>query len=369
MDAVLALNAGSATLKFALYRTDMTLLARGLVDHWGADAQRFTARDGEGASLFDGVLPDAPDDRQAAVGFLLDWVAGRWPDAQIAAVGHRIVHGGADFAGPVVVDEAVLAKLEALSPLAPLHQPAGLAGLRLARAACPQAPQTASFDTAFHRTMPDIAARFALPAAFWDEGVRRYGFHGLSYRHVAEVLKRDEPALAAGRVIVAHLGGGASLCALKGGVSLDTTMGFSALDGLVMSTRSGSIDPGVLLYFLQQRGMSADEVSDLLYRRSGLLGVSGISGDMRALLASAEPAAKAAVALYVHRIVREIGALAAMLGGLDGLVFTAGVGENAPQIRDAVCERLGWLGEIAVRVIATDEEQVIAAEALAAAGL
>lgn len=368
--SVLALNAGSATLKFALYEGE-ALLARGLVDHWGGSGQTFS---------LEGPIPGG---REAAVRYLLDWIERTWP-GEVTAMGHRIVHGGADYDGPVRVTPEVMARLEALSPLAPLHQPDGLTGLRLAQAARPQALQVASFDTAFHRTMPAVAARFALPREFEAQGVRRYGFHGLSYAHVAGRLRALAPGME--RVIVAHLGSGASLCAMRNGRGIDTTMGFSALDGLVMSTRCGSIDPGVVLHLIQQRGMTPEAVTDLLYRRSGLLGVSGVSGDMRALLASPEPAAAEALELYVHRIVREAGALASVMGGLDGLVFTAGVGENSPEVREAVCEGLGWLGVRleagagdgerrigrigdagGVWVIPTDEEQVIAREAMAVA--
>jgi len=376
MKTVLALNAGSATLKFALYRADgLELLARGLVDHWGADGQHLTI---SGAATFDGPVEG---DAEAAIAFILDWQRRQWPNAEVAAVGHRIVHGGADYRGPRLVTPEVAAKLEALSSLAPLHQPAGLLGLRLAQHACP-VPQVASFDTAFHRTMSETAARIALPREYEAQGIRRYGFHGLSYAYIAGRLVTLDPALAKGCVIVAHLGSGASLCAMQNGQSVDTTMGFSALDGLVMGTRTGDIDPGVLLHLLQG-GMGEPELSDLLYRRSGLFGVSGISADMRTLLASDEVSAKEAIDLYVHRIGRETGALAAMLGGLDGFVFTAGVGENAAAIRTLVCKQLEWLsfslnepanaqsGERristadskAVWVIPTDEEQVIAREA------
>lgn len=367
MQTVLALNAGSATLKFALYQADgLQLLARGLVDHWGGDAQDVKVRDGDGAVFLEGQIPDAPDDREASIRFLLNWVRRQWPEARLAAVGHRIVHGGAEFAGPVVITPQVEARLEALVPLAPLHQPWGLTGLRLAAGACPGVPQVASFDTAFHRTMEPVATRYALPRQFEAEGVRRYGFHGLSYAYISARLRELDPGAAGGRVIVAHLGSGASLCAMREGRSVDTSMGFSTLDGLVMATRPGNLDPGVLLHLMQARGMTADEVSDLLYHRSGLLGVSGISGDMRTLLTSSKPAAKEAIALYVHRIVREIGALTAVLGGLDGLVFTGGVGENAASIREAICGRLGWLAPLKVQVIPTDEERVIAEEALRA---
>jgi len=379
MKTVLALNAGSATLKFALYKADgLELLARGLVDCWGAAEQHLVITGG-GETLFEGQVKG---DAEAAIAFILDWQNRQWPDAEVGVVGHRIVHGGADYRGPVLVTPEVMAKLESFTALAPLHQPAGLAGLRLARHACPGVPQTASFDTAFHHTMSATAARIALPRAYEAQGIRRYGFHGLSYAWIAGRLETLDPALAKGRVIVAHLGSGASLCALREGKSVDTTMGFSALDGLVMGTRTGSIDPGVLLHLLQG-GMSEPDLTDLLYRRSGLLGVSGVSADMRTLLASDAAPAREAIDLYVRRIVRETGALAAILGGLDGFVFTAGVGENAASIRALVCKQLEWLGfsldETAntaggerrinapgskpVWIIPTDEESVIASEA------
>jgi len=382
MNTVLALNAGSATLKFALYRVDgLELLARGLVDHWGTDGQHLVISGGSGETLFEGQIAG---DAEAAIAFILDWQHRQWPDAEVGAVGHRIVHGGADYRGPQLVTAEVTAKLEALTSLAPLHQPAGLMGLRLAQHACPGVSQVASFDTAFHRTMSDTASRIALPREYEAQGIRRYGFHGLSYAHIASRLETLDPMLAKGRVIVAHLGSGASLCALHEGKSVDTTMGFSALDGLVMGTRTGNIDPGVLLHLLQG-GMSEPELTDLLYRRSGLLGVSGISADMRTLLSSEAASAHEAIDLYVRRIVRETGALAALLGGIDGFVFTAGVGENAASIRTLVGKQLEWLGfsvdELAnaqggelqigaamskpVWVIPTDEEQVIAREAAA----
>lgn len=384
MRTVLALNAGSATLKFALYHAErLQLLARGLVDHWGADEQDLVITGGSGEPLFDGQIPDTENDAEAAIVFILDWQNRQWPDAEVCVVGHRIVHGGADYRGPQRVTPEVMARLEGFTSLAPLHQPAGLAGLRLAQHACPGVPQVASFDTAFHRTMSDTAARIALPREYEAQGIRRYGFHGLSYAYIASRVETLDPALAKGRIIVAHLGSGASLCALHESRSVDTTMSFSALDGLVMGTRTGSIDPGVLLHLLDH-GMSASQLSNLLYRRSGLLGVSGIAADMRTLLASDAQSARDAIDLYVRRIVRETGALAALLGGIDGLVFTAGVGENAPAIRTLVCKQLEWLGfsldegantqggerrisaaaSKPVWVIPTDEEQVIASEAL-----
>jgi acetate kinase len=287
------------------------------------------------------------------------------------------------------VTPEILSELDRLAPLAPLHQPQNLAPIRAIAAARPDLPQVVCFDTAFHHTLPAVARRFALPREYEAMGVRRYGFHGLSYEHIADRLSEIAPDLAAGRVIVAHLGNGASLCALHRNHSIDTTMGFSALDGLVMGTRPGTLDPGVVLYLLQERGMTASEVEDLLYRRSGLLGVSGgIASDMRTLLASTDPCASDATELFAYRIAREAGALASSLGGLDGIVFTAGIGEHSPEIRAAVCARLKWLGlvldraanergdavisahdsQIEVRVIATDEERVIAQHTAATVG-
>ena len=383
VNAVLALNAGSSSLKFALFRQEggpgAALLARGEIEGIGG-APHFLVHDAQGAVLeeqrwgegggqgFDGLLT-----------LLLDWIE-RHPGAdRLIAVGHRVVHGGRDFLAPVRVTGDVLAALEVLTPLAPLHQPRSLAPVRAIATLRPDLPQIACFDTAFHHTMPAAATRLALPREYEDEGVRRYGFHGLSYEYIARRLCLTAPHLAAGRVIVAHLGSGASLCAMRDGRSIDTTMSFTALDGLVMGTRCGAIDPGVLLWLLQQKGLSPGALEDLLYRRSGLLGVSGLSGDMRTLLASGEPRAREAVELFVHHVARETGALAASLGGLDGFVFTAGIGEHAPEIRAAVSERLRWLGvepaaagacsdegllsapgsRVEVRVIPTDEEAMI----------
>lgn len=302
-----------------------------------------------------------------------------------AGVGHRVVHGGVRFDAPVVLHDDVLAELAALEPLAPLHQPHNLAAIRAARAAFPGALQVACFDTAFHRAQPWVADVYAIPRRYYDEGVRRYGFHGLSYEHVARHLAAERPALHAGRVVVAHLGHGASLCAMEGGRARGTTMGLSALDGLPMGTRCGQIDPDVLLY-LPARGMSAAEVEAMLYGESGLKGLSGVGSDMRALLASDAPEAAEAVAHYVFRLRREVGAMAATLGGLDALVFTGGVGENATPIRERVCEGLGFLGvaldraaneagaeeigagPVAVLRLPTDEEGVIARAVLAAMG-
>jgi acetate kinase len=387
-NAILALNAGSSSIKFALYRLAgadrIELAARGAVEGIGT-APRFTVRDAAGITLADKKWPDgAAPDHETVLGDLLDWVDERPDGDRLIAVGHRVVHGGSTFAAPVRLTAETIDALEALTPLAPLHQPHSLSPIRTVLAVRPGLPQIACFDTAFHRTMPPVAARFALPRDYEQSGVRRYGFHGLSYEYIARRLREVAPDLAGGRVIVAHLGNGASLCAMRDGLSIDTTMSFTALDGLVMGTRSGALDPGVVLYMLQQKGLPPDEVEDVLYRRSGLLGVSGVSSDMRALVASADPRAGEAIELFVFRVAQQTAALAASLEGLDGFVFTAGIGEHAAPIRAMVGERLAWLGididpvangrdadristpqsPVEVRVIPTDEEAMIARHAL-----
>jgi acetate kinase len=314
-----------------------------------------------------------------------------WAESQLGAdaliaVGHRVVHGGADHTSPEFVSDDLLAGLDRLAPLAPLHEPHNIAPIRAIAAARPGLPQVVCFDTAFHHTMPKVATRFALPRDYEEAGVRRYGFHGLSYEYIASRLRDIAPTLLEGRVIVAHLGNGASLCAMRQGRSIDTTMGFTTLDGLIMGTRCGNLDPGVVLYLQRERKLTLPQVEDVLYRQSGLLGVSaGIASDMRTLLASKDARAGEAIDLFVFRIAREIGALASSLGGLDGLVFTAGIGEHAPEIRAKVCARLGWLGanldveanardaaiislpqsRVEVRVTPTDEERMIATHTLA----
>jgi acetate kinase len=389
-EAILTLNAGSSSLKFALFGVDGTgrldLTLRGEIEEITTDPH-FTARGGaDGAVLADTRWPDAAGDFQALFKKVIDWIEAHVGEDPLIAVGHRVVHGGPDHARPEPVTPELLAALERLTPLAPLHQPLNIAPIRAIAAARPGLSQVACFDTAFHHTMPAVASRFALPREYEARGVRRYGFHGLSYEYIADRLSEIAPDLATGRVIAAHLGNGASLCALHRGRSIDTTMGFSALDGLVMGTRPGTLDPGVILYLLQERGMTASEVEDMLYRRSGLLGVSGgIASDMRTLLASADRQAAEAVELFAYRIARETGALASSLAGLDGFVFTAGIGEHAPPVRAAVCARLKWLGvvldqaanergdavisapdsRVEVRVIATDEEMMIAEHTLA----
>jgi acetate kinase len=378
--AILTLNAGSSSLKIGLFSDVLDVLATGLVDRIGGDgALRLRGADGLDLALPEGLEARFADHGQA-LQTVLAALAARFPGVEIAAVGHRVVHGGPDHDGPIRMDEAAVDRLDRLSPFAPLHQPHNLSGVRAAMAAFPGAVQVACFDTAFHRGHPFVNDTFALPRALYDKGVRRYGFHGLSYDYVAGALAETAPDLAAGRVIVAHLGNGASMCALKGGRSVASTMGFSALDGLPMGTRCGQLDPGVLLYLMDQEGMSAAEISDMLYRRSGLLGLSGVSNDMRTLEASADPRAAEAIDYFVFRIQRELGGLSAALQGLDGLVFCGGIGENSRAIRARVAAGMGWLGvavdpdrnaansrvispegaPVTVMVIPTDEERVIA---------
>jgi acetate kinase len=387
-NAVLALNAGSSSLKAALFAVEadggLRPVLRAGIEEVGT-APHLKARDASGTPVAERRWTGAEPSYEALLGTLLDVLERHGGAGRLAAAGHRVVHGGPNRDRPARVTEALLAELEQLTPLAPLHQPHSLAPIRAVAGLRPGLPQVACFDTAFHHGMPPVAARFALPREYEASGVRRYGFHGLSYEFIARRLRELAPGLARGRVIVAHLGNGASLCAMRDGRSVDTTMGFTALDGLVMGTRCGALDPGVILYLQQVRGLTPGQVEDLLYRRSGLLGVSGISGDMRALLASQEARAREAVELFVYRLAAEVAALASALGGLDGLVFTAGVGENAAEVRGAACARLAWLGtaldpaanaggagrisapgsRVEVWVVPTDEEAMIARHTLA----
>lgn len=344
---ILCLNAGSSSLKFALYALGpgeaLDRIAEGEVSGIGT-RPRFVAAGEDGQAPSKREWPaGAALGHEDFLGEILGWIDSRGAD-RIVAAGHRVVHGGAAFRAPVIIEARVLVELDRLVPLAPLHQPHNLAAIRALQALRPDLIQVACFDTAFHHTLAPAAAHFALPREFAQSGVRRYGFHGLSYEYIASVLPKVAPEIAGGRVVVAHLGNGASLCAMRDGKSVDTTMGFTALDGVPMGTRCGALDPGVLLYLLQQRGMDAVAIEDLLYHRSGLLGVSGISSDMRTLLDSADPRAAEAVDLFVFGVVRAVGALAAAQGGIDGLVFTAGIGEHAAPIRARVCESLAWLG-------------------------
>lgn len=376
---LLTLNAGSSSLKFAVYETGPGLPLRlsGQVSGLGASPRLRARLDGE--TLADESWTDTAD-LDAVLDRTLAWLTDAGWSEGLAAVGHRIVHGGLEFRAPLELTAAVLRRLEALAPLAPLHQPFNLRGVARATERFPHALQVGVFDTAFHAGQPEVARLYALPRDLIAEGVLAYGFHGLSYDYIAGVLRARDESRAGGRAIVLHLGSGVSLCALDQGRSVATTMGFSALDGPPMSTRCGALDPGVILYLMQARGMDAAAVTDLLYNRSGLLGLSGLSGDMKTLLASAEPYARQALEVYVYRIAREIGSLAATLGGLDTLVFTAGVGENAAPIRARIADLCGWLGvrldteanasgagrisrsdsAVQALVIPTDEQAVIA---------
>ena len=341
--AVLVLNAGSSSLKFALYRAEaLEPLCRGAVEPIGA--KPWLDLSGPRTSLLDGAVPPPESgDHEAVVQWLLTALRGR-PDLEIAVAGHRVVHGGANFDRPVRVDDAILAELERLVPLAPGHQPLNLAAIRAVSAMWPDLPQVACFDTAFHRTEPRLAQLFAIPRAFTQEGLVRYGFHGLSYEYIAGVLPEAAGERANGRVIVAHLGHGASLCAMRNRESVATTMGFTALDGLMMGTRCGAIDPGLVLHLIRERNMPAEAVADILNKRSGLLGVSGISDDVRVLEASDDPRAAEALDLFAYRVIRETGSLMAALGGLDVFVFTAGIGERSARLRRQISESLGWAG-------------------------
>jgi acetate kinase len=388
-DAIIVLNAGSSSLKFSIYGVtdhELNLAARGQIEGLGT-SPRFKAKDQQGHLLADASLDGFAQGfgHPEAFAYLAEWALAQYGGRLKAiAVGHRMAHGGLEFTGPTLIDADVVARLEQLVPLVPLHQPHNLAAIRGVMRLRPDLTQVACFDTAFHRTKPKVADRFGLPDEMFQRGARRWGFHGLSYESIAGKLRQIAPDVSAGRVIVAHLGSGASLCAMKDGKSVDTTMGFSALDGLPMGTRCGNLDPGAILFLLRQ-GWSVDRIEDLLYKKSGLLGISNVSNDVRVLLASDCPLAAEAIEYFVYRIVREIGSLTAALGGLDALVFTAGIGENSPVIRQRVCEGLSWLGITiepdanqrggtcispprqapAVWVVPTDEEGVIASHTLA----
>ncbi|HUL96675.1 MAG TPA: acetate/propionate family kinase [Usitatibacter sp.] len=344
-EAIAVLNSGSSSIKFSLHHgPDLRADVRGLADAILTNP-RLTARDADGKVLVDEAWKaPASGGHAPALDRIIAFLRKSLGGDRLQAVGHRVVHGGVKYASPVVVDAKVLATLEEFVPLAPLHQPHNLAPIRLLLERTPDVPQVACFDTAFHRTQPEIAQLFGLPHAMFESGVRRFGFHGLSYEYIASRLPDIDPRAAGGRAVVLHLGNGASMCALLEGRSIATTMGFTAVDGLLMGTRTGALDPGVVLYCMQTLGMDAGAIEKLIYKESGLLGVSGISADMRTLLASSEPRARLAIDLYVYRIRRELGALAALLGGLDAIVFTGGIGENASVIRARVCRDAAWLG-------------------------
>jgi acetate kinase len=386
-ETILVVNAGSSSIKFQLFSVSagdqLDRLLRGQIEGVGVKPH-LIARGVGGETMIDeswtsAEVKDVPAALDKVVGFLRAHI-GQLP----VAIGHRVVHGGPDYSEPTVVTQAVLKRLDTFSPLAPLHQPNNLAPIRAVRARQPQLLQVACFDTAFHRGHPEVADRYALPEALYAEGVRRYGFHGLSYEYIADKLPSIAPDLAAGRVVVAHLGSGASMCAIHAGKSIDCTLGFTALDGLPMGTRPGQLDPGIVLYLMSEKGMSAKDIERFLYNECGLKGLSGISNDVRDLLESKEPRAKRALDHFVYRIALSAGMLTSAMGGIDGLVFTAGIGENAPQIREAIAKRLGWLGleldadanakggprisreasRVACYVIPTDEELMIARHTL-----
>ena len=385
--ALLILNAGSSSLKFAVYQADAAgdLQAgyRGVIEEIGRNGrfQVFHAPDAGG--LIDRAVAVA--DHEQALKQVLDWLETRHPGLAFRAAGHRVVHGGADYIHPVRVDAAMMADLETLIPLSPLHQPHNLAGIRALARLRPGLPQVACFDTAFHHTLPLVARHFALPRELGERGIRRYGFHGLSYEYIAGVLPDYLGAAAEGRVVVAHLGNGASLCAMRQRCSVETSMSFTPLDGIPMASRCGALDPGVLLYLLREAGMSLEQLDDLLHHRSGLLGVSGLSGDVRTLLASSDPHAAEALDLFAYRTSQAIASHAVALDGIDALVFTAGIGEHAAAVRAAICRHLAWLGltldeaanqghgprishahsRVSAWVIPTNEERAIARHAWA----
>jgi acetate kinase len=383
-ETILVLNAGSSSIKFQLFAVDdddrLVRRLKGQIDGIGTHP-RLRAKGKDGEILIDDAWPaSAVADAPAALDKTIGWLQQQLGGALPSAVGHRVAHGGPDFVEPTLIDDAILDRLARLVPLAPLHQPNNLAPIRAIRAYRPDLPQVACFDTAFHRGHSEAAQRYAIPDELHREGVRRYGFHGLSYEFIAASLPRVAPAIAGGRVVVAHLGSGASMCAIEAGRSIDSTMGFTALDGLAMGTRTGQIDPGVLLYLLATKNWDVARLERFLYQECGLKGLSGVSNDMRDLLASDAPLANIAVDYFVHRIQREAAALGAAMGGIDGLVFTGGIGENAAIIRSRVCEGLAWLGlefdatanarqgpristadsRLSAWVIPTDEERMIA---------
>lgn len=343
-NAVLSINAGSSSIKFTISdATNLKPMFHGQID--GIDtAPHFSVHAEDSSNLAEQAWPAGSQTHETLLRTLLDWTEDHLQQDRLVAVGHRVVHGGSDHADPELVTSDLLSQLAALTPLAPLHQQHSLEPIYAMTRLRPSLPQVACFDTAIHRTMPPVAIRMALPRHLTADGMRRYGFHGLSYEFIAHHLRRVAPSLAAGRVIAAHLGSGASLCAMRAGKSQDTTMGFTALDGLIMGTRTGAIDPGALLYLQSRYGMDTSQLQDLLYKQSGLLGLSGISSDMRVLLVDPSEGAAQAVESFVYRAAQEIAAMVPCLGGLDGLVFTGGIGEHMPRIRALICDRLAWLG-------------------------
>lgn len=380
-ETILVLNAGSSSIKYALYRTiyeSISIICRGKIEIGSNTSSQFQVRDSRGELLWQQHL-HVPH-HESAIEVILQWLETQTDKQRPTVAGHRVVHGGILFDQPVIINEQVITQLFQLVPLAPLHQLDSLVGIETLKRLKPDLPQVACFDTSFHRTMPDEERIYALPGHLTDQGIQRYGFHGLSYEYIAHILHDHLGDRAAGRIVVAHLGNGASLCALRQGKSIATTMGFTPLEGLPMGTRCGNLDPAVLLYLMREQQMNHDMLTDLLYRHAGLLGVSGISADMRTLLASDAPRAKHAVDLFIWQVCRQLGAMIAVLEGIDGLIFTAGIGEHAPQIRARICGHLKWLSikldesanqanairistaesHIPVLVLPTDEESIIA---------
>ena len=387
-DIIPVLNGGSSSLKFSIFEIvdeqSLALRITGQIEGLGR-SPRFVAKNEKGELLEERHWENADSiDHGFLFGFLVGWATGQISGSTVRGVGHRVVHGGLEYDAPVVIDDHVVATLERLCPLAPLHLPYNLNYIKTARSMNPHIPQVACFDTAFHRDHPKMADLFALPRAYYDEGIRRYGFHGLSYEYIARALPEVAPEIAEGRVIVGHFGSGVSMCALKNGRSIDSTMGFTALDGLAMGTRPGALDPGVVLHLIREKNMTADDVEKLLYGKCGLLGLSGISNDMRDLDTSNDPNAREAIDFFVYRASQGLGALAATLGGVDGIVFTAGIGENSPKIRAGICRAAKWMGveldeaandaggpristansPVSAWVIPTDEEKMMALHTL-----
>jgi acetate kinase len=382
--AMLVINSGSSSLKFSVFiaQKNITPLLRGKIESIFTNPH-FIAHDSGGNTIGEkSWTPGTKLGHEGAIEFVFEFGgSGVLAENTIESAGHRVVHGGTEFKEPALINESVVASLESLVPLAPLHQPYNIEAIRAIMKRSPDFPQVACFDTSFHCTQTLLEQTYAIPRKYTEAGVKRYGFHGLSYEYITSVLPRYDRKLASGRVVIAHLGNGASMCAVRNGKSVSSTMGFTAVCGLPMGTRSGTLDPGILIYMMDQYGMDTRAVEDLIYNQSGLLGVSGISNDMRTLLASTDPHAKEAVDLFIYRIGRELGSLAAALGGIDGIVFTAGIGENAPYIREKVCLDAGWLGidldkvaneagglrissegsKVSAWVIPTNEELVIAA--------
>ncbi|WP_315738423.1 MULTISPECIES: acetate/propionate family kinase [unclassified Bradyrhizobium] len=385
MQHILTLNSGSSSIKFALFEEDAALVeaVHGQIEGLGSAAPHLEAKLRDGALADERLDAASATDHEAALGVVLEVLQRAIGRTEVDAVGHRVVHGGLAFTQPIVVNDDVLNDLQKLIPLAPLHQPHNLSGVRAAHRAFPDAVQVACFDTAFHRSHPWVNDTYALPRELYDQGVRRYGFHGLSYEYVVSRLKEIAPLDEKGRVVVMHLGNGASMCAIRDGQSIGSSMGFTALDGLPMGTRCGQLDPGVVLYLLQEKRMTAEAVTDLLYNHSGLKGLSGLSQDMRELEAAGTPEARQAIDYFVDRIRRELGAMAAILSGIDAVVFCGGIGEHAWRIRQRVCEGFEWLGialddgrnrashslissdrsRVRVRVVNTNEEMMIARHA------